>query len=151
MSKSDQWQTTCPVCRVKGSLVVISAVLAATGEMIEPNSRLDPDGFGIDPSLNPDGKDFSTEDEEVRCSSCGRKFDLSDLEIEPETGKPYTVVGYHADNDQPFVDHRKASDPQEAARKSMLYRKGSCAVVVDVFEGSLQGVLKNEKVLTEEG
>lgn len=148
MGKFDQWQTTCPRCGAEGSLIVTKATLAATGEVIHPNAILDSDGFGIDPSLNPDSKDCSTEDERVQCSSCHQEFDLSDLEI--EKGKKYTVVGFYSDDGQLFVDHRIASSPQEAVFKTKLYRKDCGIAVVEVFEGHIRGVLENKTVEYDE-
>lgn len=150
MLNSNQWKTKCPICGTEEKLIVISAVLEATGHVIYPNSKLDSDGFEIDPALNPDGKDFSTENERVKCKSCGARFDLSELEIENKNEKPYTVVGFYASNYQPFVDHRNAPDPQEAARLCKLYHKDSSIMIVEIFEGHLQGALGNEEVLDGE-
>lgn len=72
--------------------------------------------------------------------------------------KPYTVVGFYADNQQPWVTFVEAGHPKAAAKKGVtqLYDNGSYGVeledifVVEVFEGHLQGKLGNQKVCSLE-
>lgn len=76
----DQWVTYCPNCHGDGTLRVVEATLAATGDKVHPNTGLSGDGFIVDPEGKlEDLKDQSTEDEVVQCYMCRRKFDLSDL------------------------------------------------------------------------
>lgn len=75
----DQWRTDCPKCGEE-ELVVTEVTLAATGKKHSPDAPLMPDGFEVDPGFVLDLKDYSTEDERVKCSGCGAEFDLCDLE-----------------------------------------------------------------------
>lgn len=68
----DDYRTTCPTCGGSGSLYVVEA----NGK--EMRSQLFGDGFEV-PAHVASGKDYSTEDEKVRCEECGATFDLSDL------------------------------------------------------------------------
>jgi hypothetical protein len=66
----------------------------------------------------------------------------------------YTVIGFYADNQQPWIIFVEASSPKVAARKGIrkLYDNGSCGAeledifVVEVFVGHHQGLLGNQKV-----
>ena len=68
--------------------------------------------------------------------------------------KKYTVVGMYADNQQPWVQHVKADDPQAAAAegcRSLMTDPEVVAdednlFVVEVFEGHHMGCLGNEAV-----
>jgi len=68
--------------------------------------------------------------------------------------KKYTVVGFYADNQQPWISFVEAVSPKVAARKGIrqLYDNGSCGAaledifVVEVLAGHNQGLLGNQKV-----
>jgi hypothetical protein len=68
--------------------------------------------------------------------------------------KKYTVVGFYADNQQPWITFVEAASPKIAARKGIrqLYDNGSCGAaledifVVEVLAGHNQGLLGNQKV-----
>jgi DNA-directed RNA polymerase subunit RPC12/RpoP len=77
-----QWKTACPYCGNEGKLIVVEAVLTATGETIAPYSELCADGFDVDPRLEMgDIRSFSTEEEIVRCTECRAEFPLGDLSL----------------------------------------------------------------------
>ncbi len=59
----------CPACNNEGTLRVIRYTLSATGQVVEDNARLEADGFEV--NAPDDLKDCSTEDELIKCSSCG--------------------------------------------------------------------------------
>ena len=68
--------------------------------------------------------------------------------------KKCTVIGFYADNQQPWITFVEASSPKIAARKGIrqLYDNGSCGAeledifVVEVLAGHNQGLLGNQKV-----
>ena len=60
--------------------------------------------------------------------------------------KNYTVVGYYADNDQPFVQWVRAADPKDAAKRVITRYKDWVPYVVEVFAGRRKGLLGNEAV-----
>ena len=74
--------------------------------------------------------------------------------------KPYTVVGYWTDNNQPIVENVEADTPQNAiaaARQNIIDREEMQDDVdfvtrntrwVEVFDGHQFGVLGNEEVLS---
>jgi len=72
----NQWVTECPKCHDQDCLTVFEATIASAGERFYPKSRLFPDGFEVG------DESASTEDEKIRCDSCGGTFDLQDLEKE---------------------------------------------------------------------
>ena len=53
------------------------------------------------------------------------------------SSKTYTVIGYHPDNNQPWVEHVEAPSPLEAAIRA----NPDDIVVVEVIEGKHYGVL----------
>jgi hypothetical protein len=65
----------------------------------------------------------------------------------------YTVVGYYADNLQPWVQHVSSTDPHQAAAtavKKLETETGPHAqspYVVEVFEGRLYGCLGNDSCI----
>jgi hypothetical protein len=68
----------------------------------------------------------------------------------------YTVVGFYKDNDQPWMDHVKADNPQAGARASIqkMFESNNEGgvplediIVVEVIEGHVKGCLCNEKVV----
>lgn len=80
MSEFDQWITECPKCHNRDCLTVFQVTLVATGETIYPETPLHSDGFVVDPENKYDHlKDQSTEDETVRCDTCGEVFELFEL------------------------------------------------------------------------
>ena len=68
--------------------------------------------------------------------------------------KTYTVFGFYADNQQPWMEHASAKTPKQAtvkAVKSLSDRNGgdlSNMFVIEVIEGTHQGCLLNEYVFT---
>jgi uncharacterized protein YbaR (Trm112 family) len=74
-----QWVDECPKCHNRDSLTVFEVTLASTGETFHIESRLFPDGFEFDPG--PQVKDASTEEEKVRCDTCGQQFRLDELSL----------------------------------------------------------------------
>ena len=60
--------TTCPYCNEVGDLYVIS------GEFFAIGIHLREDGFAFQ-----DANQVSTEDEQVRCSSCRKEFSLAEV------------------------------------------------------------------------
>lgn len=68
--------------------------------------------------------------------------------------KPYTVVGFYADSNQPWVDFVASTSAKLAAQRGILnmYNNGEngCEVedlmVVEVFAGHNKGLLLNQKV-----
>lgn len=73
-----QWHTACPRCG--GDLYVTHVTLVDTGQRNHPNTRLCGDGFEIPDSFTL--SDASTENEQVLCRSCWKRFWLSDLAID---------------------------------------------------------------------
>lgn len=75
------YATRCPYCGSARGLNVIEVTLSSQGDTaLRVDVPLHPDGFDLSGSADSSGhKDWSTEDERVRCSSCGTEFDLSDL------------------------------------------------------------------------
>lgn len=71
-----QWMHFCPRCG-EDALHVVSAMTVAG--QLEMNSPLEPNGFEV--PLPVHVKDQPTEDEVVRCSSCGRQYDLCQLSV----------------------------------------------------------------------
>ena len=69
--------TQCPHCQVDGKLVVVEAVLSATGRKLKMNSPLHADGFEVPTNA----KDASTDDEVVHCGACGKRFSLSEVTL----------------------------------------------------------------------
>lgn len=64
--------------------------------------------------------------------------------------KKYTVIGYYADNDQPFVDWVSAKDPSAAAAKALRLKDENYAPrIVEVLKGHHKGVLGNSKTLNQ--
>ena len=57
--------------------------------------------------------------------------------------KKYTVIGYHADNDEPYMAWVKSTRPQLAAIK-VARKASSSIVVVEVIKGFHKGCLLNE-------
>ena len=80
-----QWVDECPKCHNRDCLTVFSVTLVETGETYHIESPLYPDGFEFDPGS--DYKSASTEDEKVRCDTCGQQFTLDELYL-PETPAP---------------------------------------------------------------
>jgi hypothetical protein len=73
--------------------------------------------------------------------------------------KLHTVVGFYADNHQPWVQFIEGASSAKAAAKkgiNQLYDNGECGAdlndifVVEVFAGHLQGLLCNQKVCSLE-
>lgn len=63
--------TNCPKCGAENSLHVVSGCFRADGMLLTQ------DGFSP-----MDAKQFDTEDENVRCDSCGAVFNLGDLDLD---------------------------------------------------------------------
>lgn len=84
--ETDQWVDECPRCHHRDCLIVFKVTMVETGHAEYPETPLHPDGFEVDPrgELPHDMKDFSTQDEEVRCDSCGMVFALEDLYLPEE-------------------------------------------------------------------
>ena len=76
MNEFAQWTDECPKCHHRECLVVYEVTQASTGIVHQIESELYPDGFVFFPMDDGGG---STEEEKVRCDSCGEVFDLSDL------------------------------------------------------------------------
>lgn len=76
----NQWHTDCPKCHNRDCLTVFEVTLAATGETHYPESRLMSDGFDVGVDDN-EMEDQSTEDERVRCDTCGATFFLTELHL----------------------------------------------------------------------
>jgi uncharacterized protein YbaR (Trm112 family) len=72
----NQWATECPRCHGQDCLTVFEATISSTGEKFHPKSRLFADGF------EAGDENTSTEDEKIRCDSCGEMFELRDLALE---------------------------------------------------------------------
>lgn len=82
MSDFDQWVTKCPKCGAEDRLIVTEVRLCCNGEIHNPDSRLQPDGFEVDPECVFTAEDdLSTEDEKVVCLGCLTRFDLCDLTV----------------------------------------------------------------------
>jgi hypothetical protein len=69
--------TKCPHCKVDGKLVVVEAVLSATGRKLKMNSPLHADGFEVPTN----SRDASTDDEVVLCGACGVRFSLGEVTL----------------------------------------------------------------------
>lgn len=72
--------------------------------------------------------------------------------------KGYTVVGYYADNNQPWVEFAEADSAKEAAEQAVdqLIERDSSIMgqdvrIVEAFEGKHFGCLNNETVLNLQG
>jgi hypothetical protein len=66
------------------------------------------------------------------------------------TKKPYTVIGYYRDNNQPWMEHVNAPDATSGAGLALISlseNSGGEPVVVEVIEGKHMGVLHNESLL----
>ena len=146
-NKYSQWETSCPICGAK-DLLVTKATLIETGKIIRIYSKLHHDGF-IMPEY-PGVKNYSTEDEIVYCDECFLHFNLSDLYINDEDKNEYTVVGFYAENDQPFTHHILAKNSLHAARKITRLAEDWAPIVVDVLEGKQKSVLGNSNVFTDD-
>lgn len=82
------FNTTCPYCKTEDQLFVVRAKLMATGNSIQMNSPLGPDGFEVVlpegfkvPELSPGYDDYSTEDETVQCAHCKKTFPLDEVTL----------------------------------------------------------------------
>ena len=65
--------------------------------------------------------------------------------------KQYTVIGYYADNAQPYMGWVTAASPAAAARKAIASSDaGEELMVVEVVTGKIKGVLGNDKVMPAE-
>lgn len=74
--------------------------------------------------------------------------------------KPYTVVGFFGDNNQPWVGHVYAEDITkipEAARADVRAANGESGdysaselFIVEAFEGHIHSCLQNEEVVSPE-
>jgi len=67
--------------------------------------------------------------------------------------KPFTVIGYHRDNHQPWVEHVEAADAAQAvpiAAAKMAHNNDGVAEleVVEVFEGHHKGQLGADETLS---
>lgn len=68
--------------------------------------------------------------------------------------KTYTVIGFYADNQQPWIEYAPGKTPKQAAVKAvrdLSDRNGtdpSDMFIVEVIEGEHQGCLSNETVFT---
>jgi hypothetical protein len=71
------------------------------------------------------------------------------------TTRDYTVIGYYRDNNQPWMAHESAPDPQAAAGKALARLTAQSSgdpAVVEVIVGRHKGVLCNESlVMFQEG
>lgn len=73
-----------------------------------------------------------------------------------EKRKPYTVVGFWVDNNQPWVEHVTALNPREAAGLAVWAMKDNPDTeadddnleVVEVLEGHVKGVLGDDTTLS---
>lgn len=91
-----QWVDECPKCHNRNCLTVYQVFLCAANKTIYPETKLTPDGFETDPEGEyAKYKDHSTENEKVRCDTCGEIFDLSDLTIPevPELPPALKIAG----------------------------------------------------------
>jgi len=63
----------------------------------------------------------------------------------------FTVVGFYRDNNQVWVEHSWAFDPQDASYSAVkaLYEKAESSdpAVVDVFKGKQKGLLQTENIM----
>jgi hypothetical protein len=70
--------------------------------------------------------------------------------------RAYTVIGFYADNNQPWMAFVKSSSPKAAAKLGikMVYDNGESGAnledmfVVEVVEGQRHGELGNQKVVS---
>lgn len=76
----DQWRTDCPEC--SGQLAVVSFDLCANGKHVDTNVTLHSDGFEVDTPYGDDLRNYSTENERVRCRECGKEYTLDELSLE---------------------------------------------------------------------
>jgi hypothetical protein len=68
--------------------------------------------------------------------------------------KKYTVIGFYADNQQPWMSFVEASSPKAAAKKGIktVYDNGESGAelqdmfVIEVLAGQQYGLLGNQKV-----
>lgn len=80
-----QWIIYCPVCGKRGDLYVIS--FRRAGRTIKKPTRLYSDGFIVDiVDIESPEKDFSTDQEKVRCMCCTTVFNLNELTEENNLG-----------------------------------------------------------------
>jgi len=77
--KFDPFSTRCPYCGQENSITVTSVTLTQTFQVVQVGVPLQADGFDISDFCNPLLKDLSTQDERVRCDTCGTEFALSEL------------------------------------------------------------------------
>jgi hypothetical protein len=64
--------------------------------------------------------------------------------------KPYTVVGFHEDNNQPHVTFVEAARGPVHAAMLARERAESPIAIVDVFAGRQAGLLGNDEVILSE-
>lgn len=77
-----QFRDECPKCHNRDCLTVFEFKLVATGKTeYADDVKLEPDGFDVSEYLPEGVKDGSTEDEKVRCDTCGEVFTLDDLMV----------------------------------------------------------------------
>jgi len=146
INRYSQWKTKCPICG-SSELFVLKAILVETGKIINIGSKLLNDGFII-PEY-PGVKNYSTEDEVVVCNGCMLHFNLEELYIDDEAINEYTIVGFYAENDQPFTHHASAKDPLSAAQKIVRLTEEWSPIIVDVLEGKQKSVLDNSNIFTD--
>lgn len=61
----------------------------------------------------------------------------------------FTIVGYWADNDQPWVEHAEGKNAQEAAARAVAEADNADdLIVVEAFKGSIKAQLCNVKATT---
>ena len=146
IDRYSQWETKCPICGSE-ELFISRATLVETGKIVFMNSKLLHDGFLIPEYAGV--KNYSTEDEVVLCKKCRLRFNLEELYMDDEAVNEYTVVGFYAENDQPFTHHTLAKDPSAAAKKIAQLTKDWSPIIVDVLGGKQKSLLNNSNVFMD--
>jgi hypothetical protein len=59
----------------------------------------------------------------------------------------FTVIGFYRDNNQPWMEHIIAPDPQCAAGKALVKLSSGDPVVVEAIAGHHKGTLCNETLM----